>query len=183
MRYNNIMNAVLGVLVLVIIIAVVLIVGVFLVTGLTGAPYVPTLRDKLPKAFSELYEMSEKDLLIDLGSGDGGILEEANKTGAKCLGIEINPILALMANWRFRKNRKIRIKCRNFYTFQFPAETTVIYAFAESLHIRSIYRKIQAEANRLDKTLYFISNAFDVPEVKEEKKVGAFYLYKIEPED
>ncbi|MBQ6461210.1 hypothetical protein IJI91_01495 [Candidatus Saccharibacteria bacterium] len=177
------MNIVFGILILVAIIVVIAVVGIFLVTGLTGAPYVPTLKDKLPKAFTELYKMSEKDLLIDLGSGDGCILNEASRTGAKCLGIEINPILALMASWRFYKNKKIKIKCRNFYTFQFPAETTVIYAFAESLHIRSIYRKIQAEANRLDKTLYFISNAFDVPEVKEHKKVDSFYLYKIEPKD
>lgn len=177
------MNVIIGVLTLIIIIIVALIVGVFLLTGLTGAPYVPTLKNNLPKVFSELHRLNDEDLLIDLGSGDGGILEEASKVGAKGLGIEINPFLALMASWRFRKNKKIKIKCRNFYTFEFPVETTVIYAFAESLHIRSIYRKIQAEANRLDKTLYFISNAFEVPQVKEVKKLNSFYLYKIEPED
>ena len=177
------MDIIIGILALIIIVMMALIAGIFLLTGLTGAPYVPTLKNKLPKAFTELYRLSKKDLLIDLGSGDGSVLEEASKTGAKTLGIEINPILALMASWRFHKNKQIKIKCRNFYTFQFPAETTVIYAFAESLHIRSIYRKIQAEATRLDKTLYFISNAFDVPEVKEVKKVGSFYLYKLDPED
>lgn len=177
------MDVIFGTLALIFIIVIVLVIGMFLITGLTGAPYVPTLKNKLPKAFTELYKMSDKDLLIDLGSGDGCILEEANRTGAKCLGIEINPLLMMATSYKFRKNKDIKIKCRNFYRFQFPVETTVIYAFAESLHIRSVYRKIQSEANRLNKTLYFISNAFDVPEVREMKKVDSFYLYKIEPED
>ena len=166
---------------LVMVLAVAAVVGIFLVTALTGAPYVPTLKTDLSESLKKLYPLGKKDLLIDLGAGDGVILNEAASRGAKALGIELNPILALVIRRRFRKNPKVNVKCRDFYRVKFPPETTVVYAFAVSLRINSIYRKIQDEANRLNKTLYFISNAFDVDEVKPEKAVSTFYLYKITP--
>ena len=140
-----------------IVIAIVLtVVAIFLITALAGAPFVPTLKTNLDQAFAKLHPLKSSDLLIDLGSGNGTILEVAAQKNASAIGIELNPILCLISKWRFRKNPKIKSKCCNFYHFKFPDETTVIYAFAVSLHIDPIYRKIQSEANRLDKTLYFI---------------------------
>jgi len=49
------------------------------------------------------------------------------------------------------------------------------------LRIDGIYRKIEKEATRLGKPIYFISNAFDVSSVKPEKHISQFYLYKVEP--
>ena len=166
----------------IIILIIIVIVAIFLIMGLTGAPYVPTLKPGLRQAFRELYPLGKKDLLIDLGAGDGVVLSEASKCGAKALGVELNPILTLIMKRRFRKNRNIQVQCRNFYHFKFPKETTIVYAFAASLHIEPIYHKIQEESTRLKKPLYFISNAFDIPNVKPKKKVSAFYLYKITPE-
>lgn len=165
----------------ILILIVIIIVGIFLVTGLTGAPYVPTLKTPLEESLDKLHKLSEKDLLIDLGSGDGVVLNLATKRGAKALGLELNPILALISKIRLRKNPRIKIKCRNFYHYSFPKETTVIYAFAVGIHIEPIYRKIEKEATRLRKPLYFISNAFNLKDVKPEKKVSTFYLYKIRP--
>ena len=172
----------LGIIILILTLIVVFVVAIFLVTGLTGAPYVPTLKPGLRKALTDLYKISEKDLLLDLGAGDGVVLEEAAKLGAKALGVELNPILTLIMKRRFRKNKNVTVKCRNFYRFKFPKETTVVYTFAVSLHIKPIYKKIKKEATRLNKTLYFISNAFDLPDLKPEKKISTFYLYKITPE-
>lgn len=171
------------VIILIVVLIVILAVIIFLITGLTGAPYVPTLKPGLRRALTELYPLGKKDLLIDLGAGDGVVLHEASARGAKALGIELNPILALIIKLRYRNNPKIQVKCQNFYHFHFPKDTTVIYAFAVSLHIEPIYRKIQEEATRLKKPLYFISNAFDIPGVKPKGKVSSFYLYKITPKD
>ena len=170
------------ILVLILVGIVLAIVAIFLVTSLTGAPYVPTLRKDFEKALKNLLNLGPKDLLIDLGAGDGVILDVASKTGAKALGIELNPILAGIIRLRFRKNKNISVKCQNFYSFKFPKETTVIYTFAVGPHIEPIYRKIQKEANRLGKSLYFISNAFNLKDLKPEKKSGTWYLYKISPE-
>lgn len=160
--------------------AVVFAVGIFLVTGLMGAPYVPTLHAPLEEALTKLYPVGEKDLLIDLGAGDGVVLESASKKGAKAVGVEVNPFLVLAMKRRFRKNRRVKVLLRNFYHFKFPKETTVVYVFMIGFRIDSIYRKIEAEAKRLNKTIYFISNAFDVSIAKPEKHLGQFYLYKID---
>lgn len=168
--------------ILILVVLTLIIVGIFLVTSLTGAPYVPTLRKDFEKALKNLLKLGKNDLLIDLGAGDGVILDVASKTGAKALGIELNPILATIIRFRFRKKPNVNVKCQNFYHFTFPKETTVIYAFAVGIHIEPIYRKIQKESNRLKKPLYFISNAFDLKELKPEKKAGTWYLYKITPE-
>ena len=154
---------------------------IFLFPGLTGAPYVPTLKKSVELALTKLYPIKSSDLLIDLGAGDGIVLYTAAKHGAKALGLEINPILTLIAKWRFRKNRNITTKCRNFYHYRFPKETTVVYAFAISLHIEKIRRKVEDEATRIGKPIYFISNAFDLKDLKPKKQLGSFYLYKIEP--
>ena len=172
-----------GYVILGIIILVITVTAIFLITGLTGAPYVPTLKPGLEKALTKLYPVGKHDLLLDLGAGDGVVLESASRHGAKALGVELNPILALIMKYRFRKNKNISVKCRNFYHFTFPKETTVVYAFAVSIHINHIYRKIKREANRLKKPLYFISNAFDVKDLKPEGKISSFYLYKINPEN
>ena len=50
-------------------------------------PTPPELVDKM----LELADVSEKDYLIDLGSGDGRTVIAAAKLGAKALGIEFNP--------------------------------------------------------------------------------------------
>ena len=171
-----------AILILILTCLILLIVMIFLVTSLTGAPYVPTLRKDFEKALKKLIKLSDKDLLIDLGAGDGVILDIASKTGAKALGIELNPILALIICFRFRHNPNVSVKCRNFYRFTFPKETTVIYTFAVGPHIEPIYRKIKIESTRLKKPLDFISNAFNLKDLKPEKKVGTWYLYKILPE-
>ena len=170
-------------LILVIIAIILITFGIFLVTSLTGAPYVPTLRKDFEKALKNLLKLDKNDLLIDLGAGDGVILDVASKAGAKALGIELNPILALIIRFRFRKNKDVSVKCQNFYSFNFPKETTVIYTFAVGPHIEPIYRKIKKESNRLKKSLFFISNAFDLKDLKPKRKSGTWYLYKITPEN
>lgn len=167
-------------IILVVVLIVAAVVAVFLITGLMGAPYVPTLKNDLKIAFSkELYLLTKKDFLIDLGAGDGVVLKAAAKKGARALGIEVNPFLALFVRIKYRKESKIRVKCRNFYRVEFPEETTVVYAFAVGLRINSIYQKIEQEAARLKHPIYFISNAFDHKTAKPVKKAGPFYLYKV----
>lgn len=142
----------------------------------------PTLGKYFDKEIDKLYKFSKKDLVLDLGAGDGIVLDIVSKRGARAIGIELNPILATIIRFRFRKNPNVSAKCKNFYKYTFPKETTVVYAFAVGNHIEPIYRKIKAEATRLNKTIYFISNAFNVKELKPEKKVWTWYLYKITPE-
>ena len=146
-------------------------------TAFTGAPYVPSRKQDLKVAFEELYPLSKNDTLIDLGAGDGTVLKAAKEYQAKTIGIELNPILALIAKIR----TKSKIICRNFYRYNFPKETTVVYLFGDSRDILKMYAKVEGEAKRLQKTIYLISLGFPVPNQKIKKQKGAYYLYQISP--
>lgn len=161
--------------------AVVLIFGI---TVIFGAPYVPSLKSELRKMFKHLYKLSSKDLLIDLGSGDGAVLKVASEDfGAQTLGYEIHPVLSLLSRLRLRKIRHLaKVKTQNIYTAKFPAQTTVVYVFGDSKDIVKLVQKVQSEATRLNKSLYLISNGFEVPGHKIVKTYRTYYLYLVHPE-
>jgi len=51
--------------------AVAAVVLLFGFVAFTGAPYVPSRRRDLQKAFDELYRLKKTDVLVDIGSGGG----------------------------------------------------------------------------------------------------------------
>jgi len=59
--------------------------------------WVPT-PDELVKKMLEIAAVTSKDILIDLGSGDGRTVIAAAKLGAKALGIEYNPDMVTLSN-------------------------------------------------------------------------------------
>ena len=136
-------------------------------------------KSELKKAFTKLYPLSEKDTLIDLGAGDGVVLKVASEFKAKGIGIELNPVFALISKFRLRKIKNTKILTKNFYNYEFPEETTAVYIFGDSRDIEKITRKIEREAKRLKKSIYVISNGFRLPSHKPIKHVGAYYLYRI----
>lgn len=150
----------------------------FGVAALRGAPYVPTKRHPLKKAFTELYPLSEKDTVIDIGSGDGVVLREAARHGARAIGYELNPVLVLISRLLSR-SPLISIRLADFWLVTLPKETTVIYTFGESRDIKKMYAKAEKTAKLHKKQIHFISFGFPVPNKKYAKRDALFYLYKI----
>jgi hypothetical protein len=158
----------------------VVIVALFGFAALRGAPYVPTKRRPLEKAFDELYKITEDDTLIDIGSGDGLVLREAAKRGAKAIGYELNPILVLISK-ALSRNPRITIYLADFWRATLPAETTIIYTFGESRDIKRMYQKAEQTAWVHNKEIYFLSFGFKVPGKKPLKQDELFFLYRIKP--
>lgn len=157
--------------------------GVFFIFALfafTGAPYVPTLGKEIEIAFKRLYKLGSRDLLVDLGSGDGAVLLAGAKYGAKVSGVELNPILVLISRFRLRKYKDAKVKLGNIFSCQFPAETTVVYLFGEDRDIMKFAKKIRDESARLKKSLFVISQGFEIPGLVAQKTERAFFLYKID---
>ncbi len=144
-----------------------------------GAPWVPSHTKDVEKAFTELYKLGSKDLLVDFGAGDGKVLKIALKHGASVFGIELNPLLALISKLRLLGIKEARIQLGNYLQVALPKETTVVYTFGDGRDVVKIYNRIKTEAKRLDKTIYLISYAFPIRNVKETKFDGTSYLYKI----
>lgn len=146
-----------------------------------GAPYVPSKKRELKHAFDELYALGPSDTLVDIGSGDGIVLRQAAKYGAKAVGYELNPLLVLISRWLSRREQNVTVHTANFWHAKFPKSTTVVYTFGEKRDIAKMAKKVEDEANRLGKPLAFISYAFKVPGQTPQKTLGAYYLYEYSP--
>lgn len=146
-----------------------------------GAPYVPSMPREVRRAFDELYVIGREDVLVDIGSGDGVVLAEAAKRGAKAVGYEINPLLVVLSRIRLRKYSDVRVELANFWRHPLPDDTTVVYVFGDGRDIKRMYDKVADESTRLGRELWLVSYGFDVPGVGMYKQVGAHVLYKCAP--
>lgn len=154
---------------------------IFGLTALVGAPYVPTHKAELEHMFDELYPLKSTDTLLDIGSGDGCVVAAACERGAGAIGYEINPILVLISKLRLRHYKNAHIFLRDFWRTNIPSEVTVVYTFGESRDILKMYKKVEKEATRLHKELYFISYGFTVPGHTTERTFRAHHLYRVTP--
>jgi len=160
---------------------VVVIILVFGFVVFRGSPYVPSQKKYINQAFRELYKISKKDLLVDIGSGDGIVLRQAAKLGARAVGYEINPVLVLIANLISLGNPKITTKLADFWFAKLPDDTTVVYIFSVARDIKKLTIKIQAEVNRMGYPIHLISYAGDFSQFKMIKNVAAYRLYLVSP--
>ncbi|MDR1032960.1 MAG: hypothetical protein LBL84_03040 [Candidatus Nomurabacteria bacterium] len=144
---------------------------------LFGAPYVPSRRKDIEVALSKLYKVSKQDTLVDIGSGDGAVLRVAAKRGARAVGYEVNPLLALVSGWR--KPEGVAVKCRNGLTADWPSNTTVVYVFGVERVMPKLERKVQAHVRRYGKAVRVISYGFKLPGLKPVREMGAYLLYEI----
>lgn len=145
-----------------------------------GAPYVPSHRKETEEAFDVLRPFSKRDLLLDLGSGDGMVLRIAARKGARAVGYELNPLLVAFS-WLLSRHPKISVRTTNFWNYPFPKDTTIVYAFSVSRDMGKLGEKLQTETNRLGHPLYFMLYAMELPDKKPVAKHRAHTLYLFTP--
>lgn len=158
-----------------------IIVLIFGVVVFRGAPYVPSHRKYARQAFNELYEITAKDVLVDIGSGDGVILRLAASQGAKAVGYEINPILVMISKLLAHGNPLIATKLADFWLTDLPKDTTIVYAFAVTRDIEKIAAKMQKSANKMGHELWFITYGAPITSKKPVRALQAHTLYRFEP--
>lgn len=146
-----------------------------------GAPYVPSKRRELDKMFVELYKLGSDDTVVDIGSGDGVVLRAAARRGARAVGYELNPALVGISKWLSRRYKRVEVFTANMWRVKFPDETTVVYVFPVTRDIEKTARKIQAEANRLEKPLSVICYGCTIPHMIALRSLGAHHLYTFTP--
>jgi len=143
-----------------------------------GAPYVPSQKFYINQAFRELYPLSAKDVLIDIGSGDGVVLREASKLGARAIGYEINPFLVIISRLISRKDNRVSVRLADFWLTKLPDDTTVIYVFSVKRDMKKLIKWTQKETDRLNRNIYLISLGFELGDTKPIKELGAYHLYE-----
>ena len=150
-------------------------------TAFTGAPYVPSRRPDVQRAFDELYELKKDDVLVDIGSGDGIVLRLASACGARAVGVEIHPFLVLVSRWLSRHDERVTTQLANFWHINLPSDTTVVYVFGDDRDMSKITKYLETQATKLGRPLCLISYGFEATGHKVVREVGAHRLYQIEP--
>ncbi len=158
-----------------------LLVLVFGLVVFRGAPYVPSHRRQVERAFDTLYPLGSKDVVVDVGSGDGIILRLASSRGAQAIGYELNPILVLVSRWLSRGDVRVHVKLADFWLTSLPVTTTLVYGFMVSRDIEKMAHVMQHEANRLCRPLYFMCYGAAITTHPRLEQLGAHHLYRFDP--
>lgn len=126
----------------------------------SDAPYVPT-PNSVVQAMLKLAKVSNKDVVYDLGSGDGRIPITAAKIGASAVGIEINPKLVQQCQENAKKaGVSDRVQCLQQDLFQTDLKkATVVTLYLLPEINQKLYPKLLKE---LKPGTRIISHAFDM---------------------
>lgn len=141
---------------------------------LFGAPYLPTLK-KERKIALELLNLKPGQTLLELGCGDGRLLNDAAKYGIKSIGYELNPILVITAKaLTFSNRRLVQIKWANYWRVKWPP-CDGIYVFLLDKYMYKIDKSMRKQNIKNTKLL---SYGFEIQGKKYLKKHGGFFLYQ-----
>lgn len=164
---------------LVILTSVGVIVALFLATAFFGAPYVPTHRAQVRRAFQKLRPLTEADHVVDLGTGDGRVLVEARRAGAgRVSGVELNPVLWLDA--RLRLGRGV-VRLGSMWRYQIPSDATVVYVFGVKRDRKRLVQQLQAWADSHGRSIELLTYGNPLDGQQPVRKLGAHFLYQITP--
>ncbi len=129
---------------------VLLIIGLIILwilwSAIIGAGFEPTSRRKVKKML-EMAEISSKDILYDLGSGDGRIVTDAVKNyNARAVGIEADPIRVLWSRMVlfFSGLNRAKIIWGNFFNEDI-SEATAVTLFLGYNANQKLRSKLQKE--------------------------------------
>lgn len=105
----------------------------------SDVPFVPT-REAVVDRMLEVAEVSERDTVFDLGSGDGRIvIRAAGHFGARGRGVEIEPLLVRDARERARSagvSDRVRFLQADLFEADLSEATVVTLYLARSLNVK-----------------------------------------------
>lgn len=134
------------------------------------APYVPSSVEVVTKML-EVAQVKPKDVLYDLGSGDGRVLILAALQGCRCVGIEQDGSLISLADFaikHFNLESKIDILQDNYYDVDLSSATIVtIYLTQETTNdLRSKFSRELKSGSRI------VSHEYELEGWKHETIIG-----------
>jgi predicted RNA methylase len=146
------------------------------------SPWTPWWRTnkKIARAMCKLAKIDKKDVIYDLGCGDGTALSvAAGDFGASGVGIEIDPLRYLFSKIRFRLNgleRKVNIVKKNFYDVNI-SKASAIFVYLVPRVLNKLKPKFLKELKTGSSVVSF-RYKIDLPLVDEDAE-NEIYLYKI----
>lgn len=149
-------------------------VGSFVFIVFFGAPYLPTKKASLKRLFSSI-KFKAGSKLVDLGSGDGVVLQIASEYGLRARGIELNPFLYIISGLRLRNNERVKVELGSMWGYDI-SDADVIFIFQHTNFLPKLTDKIKAEAQR---GALVVSFGFEVPTLTLSREVEGFFVYEL----
>lgn len=157
---------------------VIIVILSFGVGAFLGAPFVPTHKRAVIAAL-ELASLQPGQHLLDLGAGSGTLVVAAARQGIRVTGIEINPVLWIIANiriWPYRDHARVRLG--NYWQMRWP-EADCIYIFLIGHYMTRFSRDLKS---RVHHPVTVISYTFQVPGLELDETRHGLHLYRYNPE-
>lgn len=161
--------------------ALIILILIFGVVVFRGAPYVPSVKKYAARAFDELHPLTDQDVVVDVGSGDGVILRLAAEKGAWAVGYELNPILVAISKLLSKGSPRIQTHLADFWLVTLPAETTVVYAFSVGRDMKKLADKMQQTADSAGHAIHLITYGHTIDTIEPKKKTSSHHLYVFTP--
>lgn len=146
------------------------------------SPWAPWWRTnkKVARAMCRLAKVGKDDIVYDLGSGDGTALVVAAKEfGATGVGIEIDPLRALISTLMIRITRasdKVKIVRKNFYDVDI-SKASVVFVYLVPRVLKKLKPKLLKE---LKPGTLLVSYRYKISlPLFSYDKTNDIYLYKI----
>lgn len=157
----------------------------FAVTAISGAPWVPVRAYDVEKLLDDA-GVTKGTTYLELGCGDGRLVQAAARRGARAVGYELNPLLWLIAKARCLRTPGATVRLGDFWRVnlgQLPAQRNakdartidVVMAF---LVPRTMPRLGLKAAQEMHSSARLVSYVFEIPGVKPAKKGSSWLVYK-----
>jgi len=117
------------------------------------SPWAPWWRTnrKVARAMCKLAGVGKKDIVYDLGSGDGtSLIVAAKEFSAKGIGIEIDPLRYFISSMLLHSNRlsdKVRIIRKNFYDVNI-SKASVVFVYLVPRVLNKLMPKFKKELKK-----------------------------------
>lgn len=128
------------------------------------------------KQMIELAGLKKGDKIVDLGSGDGRLLIEAARKGAKAYGVEINPGLFLYSYLNILTNRLsayAKVSWGTLFSVDYRKYDVIFVAGFISM-MKTLEKEFEAKLKKGTKVICY---AFPLPNRKPVKVLDGIYLY------
>jgi ribosomal protein L11 methylase PrmA len=135
-----------------------------LISVISGCLYVKTNRDVIRKAL-KLADVQKGDVFYDLGSGNGDVLIEASKLGAKAIGLEISPYYYIVSKLQTLKHSDIEIRFQNIKDVSLD-RADIVYCYL----LPNMLEKLGPKFKKMEKGSRVISVGFPIGKLKNKKE-------------
>lgn len=145
-----------------------------------GAPWVPSKKLDVER-FVKLAQISEGEIVYDLGCGDGRILQAVVDAGGEARGFELSLLPYLIAKIKlFKKRKKCQIVYGDFW-FKNLGDADIVYIFLMPKIYEKLVIKFKTELKKGTKVVSYVWPLPGMEPIKIDKaeKYPPLYLYEI----